>query len=682
MIPHEDLPCDDVELVDIRVCNLAGSTDFSVRLPVSKCGRDLLEAVCRRLPSKPGANIALQHGPKMLKMHRNLQEQGLGSLGAKGHDPQVTQVVTYVYTAVNLLETWMYLKEQPVDEEFTSLEGITELQGVESLELLRILPRSLQQLTLGSGFNESLEHVNLPNCLQSLTFGFDFNCTLEGIHFPSTLEHLTFGSTFNQSLVGIRFPVGLRSLTFGFDFNQSFQQVQFPTSLQDFRLGSDFNLTLEDVNWPTSLQNLTFGFAFNQSLKNVHLPSGLKSLTFGSHFNQSLECVENLGTDFNQSWMQIHLPPGLHHLTFGRHLETVEWLLLPKDLTSLTCRFATYPLPMKLPGRLKSLRLEGKFNEDLQELLPQDLEVLSLGDSFCQSLMHVAWPPKLTSLTLCRCRWPEAWPSKLEQLTLGGEFNQSLEDANFPPTLRRLTLGDRFIQSLQGIIFPTRLEELSIGSRFNQSFDHVQLPGELKSLTLGTSFNQSLEHTKMPPSLKRLSFGLDFNRSLKGVMFPESLETLTFGDRFNQSLEGVTFPSSLQQLSFGFDFNQSLERVTFPNSLESLTLGDSFNQSLRTTSLPATLQEFHCSRVKVGRAECEKSESRGLQLAGLGNAGNAVTQHLKWAIKFHRVRGVHVTPTVFVNGLEAGIVSSDWSADEWAAFLDWHVNKTTPALTP
>lgn len=67
-----------------------------------------------------------------------------------------------------------------------------------------------------------------------------------------------------------------------------------------------------------------------------------------------------------------------------------------------------------------------------------------------------------------------------------------------------------------------------------------------------------------------------------------------------------------------------------------------------------------------------------LQLAGLGNAGNAVTQHLKWAVKFHRVRGVHVTPTVFVNGLEAGIVSSDWNADEWAAFLDWHVNKTTP----
>jgi hypothetical protein len=67
-----------------------------------------------------------------------------------------------------------------------SLEGITEVQGVESLELFRRLSRSLQQLTLGSGFNNSLEHVNLPNCRKSLTFGpfgFDFNCSLEGINF-------------------------------------------------------------------------------------------------------------------------------------------------------------------------------------------------------------------------------------------------------------------------------------------------------------------------------------------------------------------------------------------------------------------------------------------------------------------------------------------------------------------
>ncbi|CAE7366947.1 unnamed protein product, partial [Symbiodinium sp. CCMP2456] len=65
-----------------------------------------------------------------------------------------------------------------------------------------------------------------------------------------------------------------------------------------------------------------------------------------------------------------------------------------------------------------------------------------------------------------------------------------------------------------------------------------------------------------------------------------------------------------------------------------------------------------------------------LQLAGSGNSGNAVTQRMKWVTKFARTRGVHVTPTVFVNGLEAGIVSSDWKAEEWATFLDWHLSNT------
>ncbi|KAL7572559.1 hypothetical protein ACA910_000379 [Epithemia clementina (nom. ined.)] len=51
-------------------------------------------------------------------------------------------------------------------------------------------------------------------------------------------------------------------------------------------------------------------------------------------------------------------------------------------------------------------------------------------------------------------------------------------------------------------------------------------------------------------------------------------------------------------------------------------------------------------------------------------AGNAVTQELKWACKIHRSRGVHVTPTVFVNGLEATAVSSGWTKEEWLKFLE------------
>eukprot|EP00980_Cylindrotheca_fusiformis_P004378 scaffold925_cov129-Cylindrotheca_fusiformis.AAC.31 len=53
-----------------------------------------------------------------------------------------------------------------------------------------------------------------------------------------------------------------------------------------------------------------------------------------------------------------------------------------------------------------------------------------------------------------------------------------------------------------------------------------------------------------------------------------------------------------------------------------------------------------------------------------GNEGNAMTQEVKWACKFHRTRGVHVTPTVFVNGVEAGVISSSWTEDDWKKFLE------------
>jgi len=60
-----------------------------------------------------------------------------------------------------------------------------------------------------------------------------------------------------------------------------------------------------------------------------------------------------------------------------------------------------------------------------------------------------------------------------------------------------------------------------------------------------------------------------------------------------------------------------------------------------------------------------------LSLAGVrGNDGlGEVTQRLKWAVRYHRVRAVHTTPTVFVNGIEAAEVSSGWSSEQWLDLL-------------
>ena len=54
----------------------------------------------------------------------------------------------------------------------------------------------------------------------------------------------------------------------------------------------------------------------------------------------------------------------------------------------------------------------------------------------------------------------------------------------------------------------------------------------------------------------------------------------------------------------------------------------------------------------------------------IGNHGNDMTQYIKWACKHHRAMGVHVTPTVFVNGIEAVQVSSGWKSEDWMGFFD------------
>jgi len=51
------------------------------------------------------------------------------------------------------------------------------------------------------------------------------------------------------------------------------------------------------------------------------------------------------------------------------------------------------------------------------------------------------------------------------------------------------------------------------------------------------------------------------------------------------------------------------------------------------------------------------------------NGGIAVTDDLKYNIKFSRQNGVHVSPTVLWDGLIAGEISSSWGEKEWNDFL-------------
>ncbi|KAJ6520957.1 hypothetical protein B0H19DRAFT_1204364 [Mycena capillaripes] len=58
-----------------------------------------------------------------------------------------------------------------------------------------------------------------------------------------------------------------------------------------------------------------------------------------------------------------------------------------------------------------------------------------------------------------------------------------------------------------------------------------------------------------------------------------------------------------------------------------------------------------------------------LLLKSTPNGGNAVTEDLKYTIKFSRQNGIHVTPTVLWDGLIANEISSSWGEKEWSDFL-------------
>jgi hypothetical protein len=53
------------------------------------------------------------------------------------------------------------------------------------------LPSSLQTLTFGNDFDQSLEGVTLPSSLQTLTFGDLSDQRLEGVTLPSSLERFS-----------------------------------------------------------------------------------------------------------------------------------------------------------------------------------------------------------------------------------------------------------------------------------------------------------------------------------------------------------------------------------------------------------------------------------------------------------------------------------------------------------
>ncbi|CAJ1375232.1 unnamed protein product [Effrenium voratum] len=458
---------------------------LSMRVP-DWSGSQLVYALHRQLPRKPGTALSVLFNDKQLEPKATLSAQGI----------QEDSELSLVFEAKTVCQACRVFGGLARDNScWNSLEGLTKLHlgknldgSVDSLNL----PSSLQVLSFGDQFNQSLGRFRAPSALQVLAFGHDFSQSLKGVELPETLRSLSFGPFFNQPL-DVKLPSGLKNLALG-GFNRSLQ-MELPDGLENLVFGTWFNQSLEGVRLPSQLQVLTFGAEFNRSLDKVSLPYNLEILRFGGNFNQKLpRCLPvalqslALGYEYQQSFEKVSWSPNLKTLVLGgnyRKLISMDSLLN---------------------------RLQGVFNfglshgcNDQHKHLPQTLESLSLGHDFNESLRQVKLPKGLVSLTL------------------GAKFNQIL-DADWPSSLQSLTLGHCFNRSLQPCCRITRLQ----------------------SLTLGENFNQSLQGVEFPAGLQHLSFGRDFDQDLSGVEFPPGLESLSFGAKFNRPL--TLLPGYLDQL--------------------------------------------------------------------------------------------------------------------------------------
>ncbi|GAA5945518.1 hypothetical protein JCM3775_004186 [Rhodotorula graminis] len=88
----------------------------------------------------------------------------------------------------------------------------------------------------------------------------------------------------------------------------------------------------------------------------------------------------------------------------------------------------------------------------------------------------------------------------------------------------------------------------------------------------------------------------------------------------------------------------------------------------------ARLADLAASTIGVDRQQFLDAIS-----VGKGNGGTPVTADLKLQIKFARARAVHVTPTVFLDGLAEPSISSSFSGDDWRQFVN---DKVLPAGAP
>lgn len=98
--------------------------------------------------------------------------------------------------------------------------------------------------------------------------------------------------------------------------------------------------------------------------------------------------------------------------------------------------------------------------------------------------------------------------------------------------------------------------------------------------------------------------------------------------------------------------------------------GDYYDVASFDKSCKQIITELADLAASVGVDKKKYVELTTIDLNGKAkNPGPAVVNDLKYFIKAGRQNSVHVTPTVFINGLVDPEISSSWTAEQWIAKL-------------
>jgi len=163
---------------------------------------------------------------------------------------------------------------------FTMNLVIHEFVTLNNNELLlllnKIIKKELKSLTIYNSITENdFRHIVELTSLQTLTLGNNFNQSIEPLARLTQLQTLNFGNNFNQSIEPLASLNQLQTLTFGDNFNQPIEPLASLNQLQTLTFGDNFNQPIEPLAGLTQLQTLTFGNNFNQP---IELLQGLTKL--------------------------------------------------------------------------------------------------------------------------------------------------------------------------------------------------------------------------------------------------------------------------------------------------------------------------------------------------------------------------------------------------------------------